>query len=106
MLAGWRRHMIMEKLRARRHVRIGELAASFQVSERTIRNDIVRLASIYPIYTRQGRGTGCVQIMDTYASEPRRLTDTQAHFLEGIIPQLKPDDQEIAESILLDFALL
>lgn len=51
MLAGWRRHMIMEKLRARRHVRIGELAAAFRVSERTIRNDIVSLASIYPIYT-------------------------------------------------------
>ena len=106
MLAGWRRHMIMEKLRARRHVRIGELAATFQFSERTIRNDIVRLASIYPIYTTQGRGTGGVHIVDTYASEPRRLTDTQTHFFESIIPQLKPDDQEIAESILLDFAPL
>lgn len=106
MLAGWRRHMIMEKLRTRRHVRIGELAEMFQVSERTIRADIVRLASIYPIYTTQGRGTGGVHIVDTYASEPHQLTDVQAHFLEKMIPKLKPEDQEIAESILLDFAPL
>lgn len=87
MLVGWRRHMIMEKLRARRHVRIGELAATFQVSERTIRNDIVRLASIYPIYTTQGRGTGGVHIVDTYASEPRRLTDKAASPRGTTLPQ-------------------
>ena len=106
MLAGWRRYMIMEKLRAKRHVKISELAEQFHVSERTVRNDIVRLSEIYPIYTTQGRGTGGVHILETYRTEPRRLTDAQAHFLEKVIPELKPEDRKIAESILLDFAPL
>lgn len=45
----------MEKLRAKRHVKISELAEQFHVSERTVRNDIVRRSEIYPIYTTQGR---------------------------------------------------
>lgn len=106
MLAGWCRYMIMEKLRAKRHVKISELAEQFHVSERTVRNDIVRRSEIYPSYTTQGRGTGSVHILETYRTEPRRLTDARAHFLEKVIPELKPEDRKIAESILLDFAPL
>lgn len=55
------------------HITVRELAQEFDVSRRTILNDIVALSYGYPIYTKQGAGGG-VFIMDSYKPYNNTLT--------------------------------
>lgn len=104
MQAAWRRRMILELLCARRYMKVGELAKRFDVSSRTIYNDIEKLSLVYPIYTTSGRGSGGVHLLDEYNPAQHRLTTQQIDFLERMLPTLSAEDQYIAESILQDFA--
>lgn len=104
MQAAWRRRMILELLCVRRHMKVGELAKRFDVSSRTIYNDIEKLSLVYPIYTTSGRGSGGVHLMDEYTPAQHRLTEKQVDLLERILPTLSAEDQYVAESILQDFA--
>ena len=104
MQAAWRRRMILELLCVRRHMKVGELAKRFDVSSRTIYNDIEKLSLVYPIYTTSGRGSGGVHLMDEYTPAQHRLTEKQVDLLEQILPTLSAEDQYVAESILQDFA--
>lgn len=55
MNANDRRSEIINILRDRRFVQARELASRFEVTDRTIRNDIKILTLRYPIWTQQGR---------------------------------------------------
>lgn len=49
-----RRAEIMRILTARRSITMPELARTFQVTTRTIQNDVVALTVDYPLETQQG----------------------------------------------------
>lgn len=53
-----RRQLILEALCDRRRDTVENLATEFDVSHRTIRNDILVLSCSYPVYTVQGNGGG------------------------------------------------
>ena len=50
-----RRAEIMRILTARRSITMPELARTFQVTTRTIQNDVVALTVDYPLETQQGK---------------------------------------------------
>lgn len=61
-----RRNAILRTLCRRRHETIGNLAAEFEVSERTIRRDIEVLSYTEPVYTQSGRHAGGVYVVEGY----------------------------------------
>lgn len=65
MNADDRRSEIINILRNRRFVQSRELADRFEVTDRTIRNDIKVLTFRYPIWTQQGRGGGIFMDKET-----------------------------------------
>ena len=66
MKATERRQAILEALCERRQDKIENLAFEFDVTERTIRNDVLELSLTYPIYTVAGRYNSGVFIADDY----------------------------------------
>ena len=60
-----RRMEIISILSARGHATMRELAWEFDVSRRTIMNDVIVLSFDYPIYTKSGEGGG-VFITENY----------------------------------------
>lgn len=71
MGAAERRQKIMEILNIRRHELISNLAHEFGVSSRTIRRDIEVLSLTEPIYTRSGRYSGGIYVLEGY--HPRHM---------------------------------
>lgn len=100
-----RRCQIIEILCLKKHITMRELAERFHVSTRTIRSDVELLSLTYPVQTTRGRYNGGVSIMEGYRPQNAHLTQPQREFLYRIMPQLTKADQEIARSILHDFAL-
>jgi len=58
MTSSERRNAILEVLCLRRFETVANLAFEFNVTDRTIRNDILILSLDYPIYTSKGNGGG------------------------------------------------
>lgn len=105
MTANERRKEIIEVLNKRRQETMKNLAFEFDVTDRTIRNDITELSLSYPIETIRGRYGGGVKLMDGFDVHKRYLKPTQQELLERLRPTFSGEDLATLESILHDFAL-
>ena len=90
-----RREAILKVLCQRRQDKIDNLAFEFDVSVRTIKNDIEELSLAYPIETVRGR----------YYVGRNYLKPKQQELLKKLQSTLQGDDLEVMNSILRDFAL-
>ena len=63
-----RREAILDALYMRRHDKVENLAREFDVSVRTIKNDIKLLMQTHPIYTMPGRYDSGIYVMDGYST--------------------------------------
>ena len=80
-----RQYQMMKLLCRNRHMTITELAAVFDVSDRTIRRDVESLSTHEPLYTEQGRYTGGVFVADGYYFDKDFFTDPEKHIIRKII---------------------
>ena len=97
-----RRQRIIEILNMRRSEKIENLAFEFDVTRRTIENDIQVLSCSYPIDTKTGP-TGCVYVQDGFDLYERYLTVKQFELLERVKETLTGDDEKVMETILKSF---
>ena len=99
MTAADRRMEIISILVVSGHITVRELAQEFDVSRRTILNDIVALSYGYPIYTKQGAGGG-VFIMDSYKPYNKTLTIIEPERLKKMYDKAEGEDKKILERVL------
>ena len=99
-----RRQLILETLSDRRYEKISNLAMEFDVSVRTIKNDIAILSCSAPIYTVQGNGGG-VRVADGWYIGRRYLRKNQEMLLRELMVNLDDEQQKIMESILTSFGM-
>lgn len=90
-----RQFRLLNVLSRRRHDTVGNLAAEFGVSERTIRRDIDVLSTIAPIYTQSGRYFGGVYMIDGYYTNRVYLTAEQERVLKYIVECIKLNKRPI-----------
>ena len=100
-----RREKILELLCIRRQDTVENLAAEFQVSERTIKYDIEELTLTYPIETIRGRYGGGVKVKDGYYVGRNYLKPPQKNLLLKLLSGLSGKDAEIMNSIIKDFSI-
>ena len=103
MTSSERRQAILEALCRRRHDKIDNLAYEFQVSERTIRNDVLMLSLSYPVYTVSGRYHSGVYIADDYYLGKQYLTEEQLELLLSLKSQVGDDQRKILDGIVKKF---
>lgn len=99
-----RRDAILEVLCMRRKDNIMNLAHEFNVSRRTIINDIIELTRSYPIETYRENG-GCVKVADSYYLGRKYLKPAQREALLAAINVASGDTRVGLESILREFSL-
>lgn len=99
-----RRQQILELLCQRRKDTMQNLAAELGVSERTIRRDIEILTRSYPLETVCGRYGGGVRVADWYHLDRQRMSPRQTALLRRLAADLRGEDLEVMEQILLKFA--
>ena len=99
-----RRQQILELLCQRRKDTMQNLAAELGVSERTIRRDVEILTRSYPLETVCGRYGGGVRVADWYHLDRQRMSPTQTALLRRLAADLRGEDLEVMEQILLKFA--
>ena len=104
MTANERRNAILEVLCQRRFDTVENLAFEFDVSGRTIRNDILILSCEYPIYTAKGNGGG-IYVDEKFKLGKSYLKDEQQELLQRLLPNLDGKDAEVMKSILNTFGL-
>lgn len=103
MTAADRRLELLEILCDRRYDTVPNLANEFNVSQNTIRNDIIVLSCSYPIYTKCGRVDGGVYVESWYRRGKKYLTDSQAELLERLSKELNATDKQVMDSIIKGF---
>lgn len=81
--ANERRQKILEILCVRRQETMENLAQEFNVTTRTIRNDIEELTLAHPIETVRGRYGGGVRVADGYYLGRKYLKPDQQELLEA-----------------------
>ena len=99
-----RRNAIVEILGRERLTTIAKLASTFNVTERTIRNDITALSPNHPVLTVRGRFGG-VQLADWYHPHANKLSRKQEELLRRLKTTLAGDDLIVLNSILVQFSL-
>ena len=99
-----RRQQILELLCQRRKDTMQNLAAELGVSERTIRRDVEILTRSYPLETVCGRYGGGVRVADWYQLDRQRMSPKQTALLRRLAADLRGEDLEVMEQILLKFA--
>ena len=99
-----RRQQILELLCQRRKDTMQNLAAELGVSERTIRRDVETLTRSYPLETVCGRYGGGVRVADWYHLDRQRMSPKQTALLRRLAADLRGEDLEVMEQILLKFA--
>ena len=97
-----RRQRIIEILNMRRSEKIENLAFEFDVTRRTIENDIQVLSCSYPIDTKTGP-TGCVDVQDGFDLYERYLTAKQFEVLEELKGVATGEQAKVLETILRSF---
>lgn len=97
-----RRQRIIEILNMRRSEKIENLAFEFNVTRRTIENDIQVLSCSYPIDTKTGP-TGCVYVQDGFDLYERYLTAKQFEVLEELKGVATGEQAKVLETILRSF---
>ena len=103
--ANERRQKILEILCVRRQETMENLAQEFNVTTRTIRNDIEELTLAYPIETVRGRYGGGVRVADGYYLGRKYLKPDQQELLKRLSENLAGEDLATMNSILSEFAL-
>ncbi len=104
MTSSERRNAILEVLCLRRFETVANLAFEFNVTDRTIRNDILILSLDYPIYTSKGNGGG-IRVDANYRLGKSYLKDEQQELLQRLLPELDGKDAEVMKSIIKTFGL-
>ena len=94
-----RRMEIISILSARGHATMRELAWEFDVSRRTIMNDVIVLSFDYPIYTKSGEGGG-VFITENYKPYANTLTETELETLCRLYGKAEGKEKEILFRII------
>ena len=103
MVAYVRRLEILDVLCQRRHEIMSNLANEFNVSRKTIQNDILELSIYFPIYTKPGT-CGGVFVSDGYYIGRKYLNDSQETFLKQILLTFDDEQTRIVQSILTQFS--
>ena len=103
MTALERRQAILEVLCERRHEKVANMAFEFNVTTRTIKNDILELSLSYPIYTSTGRYRSGVYIAEDYYFGKQYLSDVQLQTIISLLDKVDDDRREVLESIIKDF---
>ena len=103
--ANERRQKILEILCVRRQETMENLAQDFNVTIRTIRNDIEELTLAHPIETVRGRYGGGVRVADGYYLGRKYLKPNQQELLKRLSENLTGEDLATMNSILSEFAL-
>lgn len=98
-----RKSAILDVLCRQRHTTTAELAEMFEVTERTIRNDITDLSCSYPIRTVRGRYGGGICLENWYQPHLKSLSSRQVQLLKKLQPTLCGDDLAVLNSILAQF---
>ena len=93
--ASERRVAIMRKLHTYGSEKVSNLAAEFDVSERTIRRDISILSSTEPIYTQSGRYTGGIYIVHNRSHTSYTLSHQEVSLLKKLLEYLQQNDVEL-----------
>ena len=99
MAPAHRRMEIISNLCARGHATIRELTWEFDVSRRTIMNDVIVLSFDYPIYTKSGEGGG-VFITENYKPYANTLTETELETLCRLYGKAEGKEKEILFRII------
>ncbi len=79
-----RRAELLRILCRRRHETVGNLAAEFGVSERTIQRDVEILSLTAPIYTQCGRYDGGIYVTEGYVHDRMYMTDGEIAVLQKL----------------------
>lgn len=103
MGADERRRSILKHLCRCRYATIAELAATFNVSERTIRRDVETLSLSEPIYTQPGRYGGGVYVVEGYYMDYIYFSAEELAILNKILSHLT--DHTVQELSLEEVAL-
>lgn len=93
---------MIKELSDRRKGTRENFAVEFQVSLRTIDNDLIYLSQEYPVYTERGRGGGIYVDKDFYLNQ-RYLSKAQKDLLLRLEKTLEGEDKQIMENILKTF---
>lgn len=99
MNAAERRDEIVSSLIAKRRMTAAELAEKFDVTVRTIQNDIQALSLRYPIYTKPGVAGG-VFMGEHYNPYVNSLTPQELRTLEEIYETAEDRHKEIILQII------
>jgi predicted DNA-binding transcriptional regulator YafY len=99
-----RQDAIMDILHKERHTTTARLSAEFDVTERTIRNDITALSLRLPILTVRGRYGGGVKLADWFRPCAKTLSPQQEELLRRLKTALAGDDLIVLNSILVQFS--
>ena len=97
-----RRAEIMRILTARRSITMPELARRFQVTTRTIQNDVVALTVDYPLETQQGKG-GCVKVAQWYHPHRNILSGEQQCVIAEIMQTASEQQAQVLREMLLEY---
>ena len=87
-----RRYKIMKLLCRRRYETTSNLALEFGVSERTIQRDIEILSRTEPIFTKAGKYTGGVYVVDNYSMDRMYMSSTEISLLHKAYTAIQSDD--------------
>ncbi|MBE5954119.1 MAG: hypothetical protein E7257_08195 [Lachnospiraceae bacterium] len=100
-----RREELIYALCKRRKDKVKNLAFEFNVSVRTMEDDIKILSLTHPIITHTGRYGGGVEVADGYYVGRKYLKPSQKDLLERLSETLSGDDLATMKSIFYDFTL-
>lgn len=99
-----RQSAIMDILRRERHTTTARLSTEFDVTERTIRNDITALSLTLPILTVRGRYGGGIKLADWFRPCAKTLSPKQEELLHRLKTTLAGNDLIVLNSILVQFS--
>lgn len=102
MSANERRAEIIRILVTRRQESMQVLARELEVTDRTIRADILALTTEYPLETVRGNGGG-VRIADWYHPHKNILSREQISVLEQLIPQADEEQKRVLDQMLREY---
>lgn len=102
MSANERRAEIIRILVTRRQESMQVLARELEVTDRTIRADILALTAEYPLETVRGNGGG-VRIADWYHPHKNILSREQISVLEQLLPQADEEQKRVLDQMLREY---
>lgn len=106
-----RRREIMKILCRRQHETMSNLASELGVSIRTIQRDVETLSITEPIYTRTGKHTGGVYVVEGYSIDRLYMTETELSVLKKLyissdknVLLLTNDEKKILQGLISQYS--